>query len=258
MQAQPLAVARLGVLGLLALAMALAVVLLPPMPMPAHLSVYADRRAFFGVPNLFDVVSNVPFLLVGAWGLYLVSRERGRAFAQAAEKWPYLILFGSVALVGLGSAYYHLAPDASRLVWDRLPIAVGFMALVSALVVERIHLKAGLQLLAPLAFVGAASVLYWRWSVLQGAEDVVPYAAVQYGGMAAVLIIALLFRSRYTRGADVLVAVALYGAAKVAEVLDAPIFAAGGIVSGHTLKHLLAALAVGWLLRMLCLRSPDR
>ena len=36
------------------------------------------------------------------------------------------------------------------------------------------------------------------------------------------------------------------------------IYALGGIVSGHTLKHLLAAASVWWLLRMLQLRVPRR
>lgn len=255
-RAAPLRDPRLWLLGLLALAMAAAIVLLPAMPTPAHLSVYADRRDFFGVPNFFDVASNAPFVLVGVWGLYALARGSRSAFASAAERWPYGVLFASVALVGFGSAYYHLAPDAARLVWDRVPIVVGFMALVSAVIAERIHRRAGLYLLAPLVLAGAAAVLYWRWTVLHGAENVLPYAAVQYGAVAAVLIIALLFRSRYTRGADVFGAVALYGAAKIAEVLDAPIYALGGIVSGHSLKHLLAALAVWWLLRMLQLRSP--
>jgi hypothetical protein len=245
---------RLWLLGLLGLAMA-AAMLLPPIATPAHLTIYADRRELFGVPNFFDVVSNAPFVLAGFWGLYFVAQGRGSVFETSAEKWPYLVLFASVALVGLGSAYYHLAPDAARLVWDRLPIAVGFMALLSAVIAERIHLRAGLYVLAPLLLAGAASVLHWRWTVLQGTENVVPYAAVQYGGMAAVVIIALLFRSRYTHGAYVLGAAALYGAAKAAEVLDAPIYALGGIVSGHTLKHLLAALALWWLLRMLQSRS---
>ena len=252
----PLRDARLWLLGLLAFALIAAVVLMPPIPTPAHLSIYVDRRNFFGVPNFFDVVSNLPLVIVGAWGLYAAACPVGKAFNTAAEKWPYRVLFASIALAGLGSTYYHLAPDAARLLWDRLPIALGFMALLSAVIAERIHLKAGLYLLAPALVAGAAAVLYWRWTVINGSENVVPYAAVQYGGMAAVLLIALLFRSRYTRGRDILGAAALYGAAKVAEMLDAPIYALGGIVSGHTLKHLLAALAVWWLLRMIQLRSP--
>jgi hypothetical protein len=246
---------RLWLLGLLALAVILAIALLPPFPDPRLFASLADQRTLFGIPNFFDVASNAAFLLVGTWGLYFVASHRGRAFSHPAEKWPYAFLFLSVALTGIGSAYYHLAPDDARLMWDRLPIALGFMALLSAVIAERIGVRLGLYMLWPLLFAGAASVLYWRWSLLNGAEDVLPYAAVQYGAIAALVIIALLYRSPYTRGADLLGVVALYGAAKAAEALDAQIYALGEILSGHTLKHLFAALAVWWLLRMLQLRS---
>jgi hypothetical protein len=251
----PLHDPRAWLLGLFFIALAAAMVLMPPMPTPAQLVVYADRREFFGVPNFFDVVSNLPFVLIGAWGLHAVARQSGKAFGTAAEKWPYDLFFASVVLAGIGSAYYHLAPDAARLVWDRLPIAVGMMALLSAVIAERIALRAGLYLLAPLALAGAAAVLYWRWTLLRGSENVLPYAVVQYGAGAAVVLIALLFRSRYTHGAYIFGAAALYAAAKLTEVLDAPIYSLGGVVSGHTLKHLLAALAAWWLLRMIQSRS---
>lgn len=252
---RPLRDPRLWLLGLVALGIMLAIALLPPLRAPGLYATLADRRTLLGIPNFFDVVSNIPFLLIGAWGLRFIAADRGRAFSHPAEKRPYALLFLSVALTSLGSAYYHLAPDDARLMWDRLPIALGFMALLSALIAERIGVRAGQYLLWPLLVAGAASVLYWRWSVVNGAEDVVPYAAVQYGAIAAVVLIALLYRSRYTRGADIFVAAALYGLAKAAEALDAPIFALGELLSGHTLKHLLAALAVWWLLRMLQLRS---
>jgi hypothetical protein len=248
---------RAWVLGLFFIALAAAMVLLPPIATPAHLVVYADRREFFGVPNFFDVVSNLPFVLIGAWGVHAVARKSGSAFGTAAEKRPYGVFFASVALAGIGSMYYHLAPDAARLVWDRLPIAVGIMALLSAVIAERISLKAGLYLLGPLAFAGAAAVLFWRWTLLRASENVLPYAVVQYGAGAAVVLIALLFRSRYTHGAYIFGAAALYAAAKVAEVLDAAIYALGGVVSGHTLKHLLAALAAWWLLRMIQSRREN-
>jgi hypothetical protein len=245
---------RLSVLGLLALAMAFGIALSPPLPDTGLLANLADRRTLFGIANFFDVVSNVPFIVVGVWGLRAVMAG-GRAFALRAEKWPYAVMFVCVALAGVGSAYYHLDPDAARLMWDRLPIALAFMALLAAIIAERVSVRAGLYLLGPLLIAGGASVLYWRLTVLRGVEDVLPYAVVQYGALAAVLLIALLYRSRYTRGGDLFRAAALYGIAKIAEVLDAPIFALGEFLSGHTLKHLFAALAVWWLLRMLQLRS---
>jgi len=234
----------------------LAIGLAPPIPEPAIFRRLADDRMLFGIANFWNVVSNAPFLLVGAWGLYVIARDRPGAFAYPEERWAYAACFLAVALIAFGSTYYHLAPLDERLMWDRLPISLGFMALLSAVIAERIGLKAGLTALAPLLVAGAASVLYWRWSGVRGAENILPYAIVQYGGIVAIVVIVALFPSRYTRGADVLVAVAIYAVAKLVEVLDAQIYALGHLVSGHTLKHLLAALAVWWLLRMLQLRSP--
>jgi hypothetical protein len=234
----------------------LAIVLLPPIPEPALLRQLADERMLFGIANFWNVVSNAPFLLVGAWGLLVIARGRPGAFIERKERWAYVACFLAVALIAFGSTYYHLAPLDARLMWDRLPISLGIMALFSAVIAERIGVTAGFGALAPLLLAGVASVLYWRWSGLRGAENILPYAIVQYGAIATIVAIAALFPSRYTRGADVLVAVAIYAAAKVAEVLDAQIYTLGHLVSGHTLKHLLAALAIWWLLRMLELRSP--
>ena len=41
---------------------------------------------------------------------------------------------------------------------------------------------------------------------------------------------------------------------KALEALDRPIFSAGGLVSGHSLKHVAAAVSTYWILRMLKLR----
>lgn len=242
-------------LGLGALGAALTAA--PTLPEPAGYSVFVDERAAFGIANFWNVVSNAPFLLVGAWGLYVLARSRPEAFVEREEKWAYAVCFLAVALIALGSSYYHLAPlEEGRLMWDRLPMGIGFMAVLSAVIAERVSLGAGVRSLVPLVVAGVASVLYWRWSELRGAENIVPYAVVQYGALLAIVVIAVLHPSRYTRGADVFVAVAIYALAKIAELLDGRIYSLGAVVSGHTLKHLLAALAIGWLVRMLQLRTP--
>jgi hypothetical protein len=136
-------------------------------------------------------------------------------------------------------------------------MAVGFMSIVAAIVAERISAKAGLRLLIPLALLGAASVWYWRWSAARGVENLNPYGAVQFGPPLIILLIVVLFPPRYNRSEDLLVAAILYALAKVAERFDRDVFiATGGLISGHTLKHLLAAFAVLWILRMLRLRQP--
>ena len=244
------------ILGLAAVAAVLVIVFAPPMAEPASLRTLADARPMLGIPNFWNVVSNLPLLLVGAWGLFVLARQDG-AFEPREDAWAWRVCFLAVALSGVGSTYYHLAPDADRLMWDRLPIALGFMALLSAVIGERVSATAGLRSLVPLLIAGAASVLYWRWSALHGAEDILPYAMVQFGAMAAIAALALGRPSRYPRGSDVLVAIGIYAAAKVAEGLDAQIYALGRLISGHTLKHILAAVAVWWLARMLRLRASS-
>ncbi|MGE3163230.1 MAG: hypothetical protein AB7K53_14470, partial [Burkholderiales bacterium] len=172
-------------------------------------------------------------------------------FSSPHELRPYAVFFSGVLLTSAGSAWYHLAPDDARLVWDRLPMTIAFMSLVSAVIAERIDRRLGSALLWPLVFLGLASVVYWRWSALAGFENLRPYLAVQFGSIAVVLAISLLYRSRYTHGWVIFLLAAAYAVAKAVEVYDREIFEIGGWVSGHTLKHLAAALGIWLLLRAL-------
>ena len=89
---------------------------------------FADQRAFFSIPNFFDVTSNLPFLFVGVWGLWMVGRCH---FLDPVERWPYVVLFIGIFLTCFGSAYYHWTPNNQTLVWDRLPMTIAFMGLLS-------------------------------------------------------------------------------------------------------------------------------
>ena len=248
-----------GALGLFIIAGLALITLafLPPLPEPQQFQGFADRRAFFGVPNFLNVASNLPFLFVGIAGMLFVVRhaQNRRKFAIPQERWPYLVCFLAIALTCFGSSYFHLEIDPAGLFWDRLPMAIGFMSLLAAVIAERVSVKLGLRLLVPLVLIGAGSVIYWRWSALYATEDLLPYALVQYGSIAAVLFFCAVYRSRYTHGAYVVHLIAIYAIAKVCEVLDHRIYALGEIVSGHTLKHLIAAVATYWILRMLTLRT---
>jgi hypothetical protein len=245
----------------IALTAAVAIVscLLPRIPQPASYHLFADRRGFLGIPNFDDVISNVPFAVIGIWGLIFLLRpnsiERTRHFLVSGERWPYVFVFAGVLLTAFGSSYYHLSPNNVRLVWDRLPMTIAFMGLVAAIIAERISIRAGLWLLPILLLVGMSSVLEWYLSEVRGAGDLRFYAAVQ-AYAALVLLLALAFPPRYTRGYDLAIVVGFYGLAKVLELLDKSIFAAGHTVSGHTLKHLTAAAASYWILRMLEKRQP--
>jgi hypothetical protein len=230
----------------------------PRLPQPLDYLDFADERALLGVPNALNVLSNAAFAVVGLAGLGLLPRGR-IAFRDGRERWPWLVFFAGVALTSFGSAWFHLRPSIDSLVWDRIPMAVGFMGLFTALIAERIDPAAGARLLWPAVAAGVASVVYWWLSEQGGAGDLRPYFLVQFYPLTALPLLLVLFPGAYTGTSAYVVALLAYALAKLAEVADARIFALGGIVSGHTLKHLLAAAGIGALVQMLARRRalPD-
>jgi hypothetical protein len=112
-------------------------------------------------------------------------------------------------------------------------------------------------MLLPLVVLGCGSVLYWHWSEQSGTGDLRPYALVQFLPLVLIPFIVVTCQSRYTRSKDLYVVLLAYLAAKLAEHFDSFLYAFGGILSGHTLKHLFAAFGAHWLLRMLRLRLPS-
>ncbi len=221
---------------------------------------FADERTLLGIPNCLNVVSNVPFVIVGMlglWFIFSVSPTSG-TFISRAERWPFVCLFIGVGLTGFGSSYYHWAPDNQRLVWDRLPMSIAFMSFFASTIAERISLKAGIRLLVPLLILGAGSVWYWRWTEEQGSGDLRLYGVVQFYPLAVIPIMLILFPPRYTGTGYIWGTLGWYVLAKLLEThtLDRGILEAGNIVSGHTLKHLAAATGAYWILRMLQVRRP--
>lgn len=246
--------------GTLALLAAAALyVWIGPIPQDPAYHRFADSRPWFGVPNAGDVLSNLAFVLAGTAGAgWLLTGAGRRSCRTRTEFRAYLLFFAGCLLTAFGSGWYHLAPDNARLAWDRLPMTLGFMGLLSAVVAERVSEERARRLLWPLALFGVASVGYWIWTEGQGRGDLRPYGLVQFGSLAAVAAILLRHRSPYTHGSGFGWAALAYLVAKITEALDAEIFSAtGGAVSGHTLKHLAAAGASAAILLMLARRRPS-
>jgi hypothetical protein len=214
------------VLGSLALVLSLG-----PQPQDTGYHRFADQRAVLGVPNFFDVASNIAFLLAGGAGVAFLARR------PAGAAW--LVFFIGVAAVSVGSAYYHADPNNVTLVWDRLPITIASMGLFAAILGDYLGERLGEILLAPVVLLGFLSVLYWHWF-----DDLRFYYWVQLAPLLTIPVAMALFRSRYTHQWVLLAAVAVYALAKIAEAFDGEILAlTRHLVSGHTLKHLIAALS---------------
>jgi len=251
---------RYAVLLAVVAAVCLALLFIPPIPQSEDYHNFADQRALLGIPHCLDTLSNLFFLVAGGLGIRFAAKNAGAhggaAFLDSRERWPYLVFFVGVALTAFGSAYYHLEPTDSRLLWDRLPMSAAFAALLAATIAERNSVRAGLGWLAPLLVFGAGSVLYWNYTQSLGRGDLRPYVLTQFGFLLVLVLLVALFPARYTRTMDLVGALGFYVLAKILEAADRPIFALGHIVSGHTLKHIAAAICAYWILRMLRLRAP--
>jgi hypothetical protein len=225
-----------------------------PMPQPLAYHNFADQRPLLGMPHMLNVASNLPFLVVGIWGMVFMASESSRrpgVFLRTPERSAYWIYFLGLALTGIGSSYYHANPNNDTLVWDRMALAVTFMALFTAILAERLCWKLSAWLVGSMVVLGIASVLYWHWSETQGTGDLRFYFVVQFFPLVALPILFLLFKPRYTGTGDLLASLACYGVAKLLEYFDANVYAQGGLVSGHTLKHLIAGLSAYFILFML-------
>jgi hypothetical protein len=218
----------------------LALLPLPPLLQDQKYHQFADQRELFGIPNFWNVVSNLPFIAVGAMGLARVRRDA-----------TSLVLFTGILLTGFGSSYYHLNPNDDTLFWDRLPMTLCFAAILSAVVEERVDAKAGAILLRPLLAVGIFSLLLWRWT-----DDLRLYAWAQFFPFAALVLILSFFPPKYTGTSYWIGAALLYALAKLLEHYDHEVYSFGQILSGHTLKHLAAAATCFAVLRLFEVRRP--
>jgi hypothetical protein len=212
-------------------------VAVPPVPQDESYHQFADQRTIWGIPNFWNVISNLAFVAVGLWGIGALRRRE--AFQRRWERTAYGVLLAGVLLTAFGSAYYHLRPNNDRLVWDRLPMTMAFLSLFSTTIGERIDLWLGRALLVPLVIAGAASVLYWKVS-----GDLRWYGLAQFVPLIAIPAMLILFPPAYSHSGGIWAMAGLYALAKAVELWDRPIatiIAAGG----HPWKHVLAATAVG-------------
>lgn len=230
----------------LAAAALVAVLLLPPIAQDPAYHDFADRRGLFGIPNFLNIATNLAFLAVGIAGIVLCATRK-----NPGARWAWMACFTGVALVCLGSGYYHLAPDNGTLVWDRLPMSIGFMALSVAVLADYVNPRLEKFLLAPAIVLGITSVFYWHYT-----DDLRPYVLVQFLPLLMLPALLLLFNSPPKERGYLFAALAIYLLSKLAEHYDHAIFKlTTEVISGHSLKHLLAATSLFVIYLMLRRRS---
>ena len=224
----------------------------PSVSMPdAMTAAFADGRAWGDLPNALDVLSNLPFALLGVWGLVSLHRVDRAHQIEQDSAWTSLpeppvdaldcawLFFAGLLVTAAGSTFYHLEPDALRLAADRAGMAVAFAGLIGFAVCERVSLRAGW----PVAWFTLTTALA-AVAVFHETGNVLPWALVQFGGLLGVLVLSLARPVRGAVGFKLGWVIFFYALAKLFELGDHAIYeATQHLVSGHSLKHLTAALA---------------
>jgi hypothetical protein len=213
---------------------------------PDAVSVFADDRGWHSLPNAMDVLSNLPFLAIGVLGLrwlrWLDRPELGAVGNSLDCAW---LFFAGLIACAAGSVFYHLQPDVLRLAADRAGMAIAFAGLIGLAVCDRVSQRAGWAAAWATLAGGLLAVAVWFET-----GNVAPWATVQFGGMALVLVLALARPLPEVSGSVGAVGLKLgwviffYALAKLFELSDHAIYeATQHVVSGHSVKHLTAALA---------------
>jgi hypothetical protein len=221
----------LGMAALLALAL-----FGPALPASAHQHALADQRALWGIPCALDVRRNLPFAIAGLWGLVALWRL-APAMLGATSRALATLFFAGLVCTAAGSALYHWQPQDAGLLWDRLGMVLPFAGLLGLAATSRVSARAGAATAGAVLLSGPLAVLWWSHS-----GNLLPWAVVQLGGMLVVLALACLPRRDGALALHLGAVMALYALAKLFEAADHPVFeATGQLMSGHSLKHVLAA-----------------
>jgi hypothetical protein len=249
---------RWTIIALVTAAVVIALFFVHPIAQWPEYHQFADTRSYFGIPNFWNMFSNIGILLVGIWGYFVLGwKWSQREFADWREMLPYAAMVTGIFLTGIGSSYYHWAPDNATNVWDRLPLTMIFTSIVSIILLERVGLKTALWSLGPLLLMGFGSVLYWIWTESLGRGDLRPYAFVQFYPPVFIAMVLYFFRKPFPRIKDLLLIIAFYAVAKGFELGDLSLYQLTGTVSGHPLKHLFATLSVAWMVLILTKRKAS-
>lgn len=216
-----------------------------PIAQNPNYHLFADQRTILSVEHFWNVVSNIPFFVFGLLGMFFIIKKHHVIHLNINSFVFYLGIF----LTGIGSMYYHHQPCSETLVWDRLPMTISFMAFFSIIIGDCICVTSGKRMQLPLILLGIISIIYWQMTKSKGHEDLRFYALIQFLPIILIPIILLFYKSLNQFTKTYWLILMVYVIAKVCEANDEVIFHHTQFISGHSLKHLAAALAPLLLLR---------
>ncbi|MES2942218.1 MAG: hypothetical protein V4772_05030 [Pseudomonadota bacterium] len=221
------------------LALLAAAIFGPFVAQSAHHHDFADRRVWGSIPFAMDVLSNLPFALWGALGLAcILSLFRQKPVFTTQLALAALFFLGLLVTMA-ASSWYHWSPNDSGLAFDRLGMTLAFAGLLGLAAAGCISSRAGLSLAAGVLVFGTVSI--WVWA---SNGNVLPWALLQFGGMAMVLWFAFVKALPGALAVRWGVVIAIYALAKLLELADHQIYdLTSHLVSGHSLKHVVASFA---------------
>ena len=238
---------RTLILAVVSICTVVLIALLDPIPQNLEYHRFIDTRPLVGIPNFLNVFSNLPYILIGIVGLRLFTRDKSN---RPSLSWG--IFFVGVLLVGFGSSYYHLNPNNATLVWDRLPMTIGFMGLFVALLSEWFSKKLSV-LLIPMCLLGIYSVYYWHLT-----DDLRLYAWIQFFPLLFIVLAGFMYRPNIPHVKYIYLGLIWYIVSKLLEHFDSSThWLSAQIISGHTLKHFAAAYATYCIYLMLLKRTSN-
>lgn len=233
-----------------ALVGALALFFVGPIPQDLHYHCFADGKEMLGIPNFWNVVSNLPFAVIGAWGLISLLRRSARN-ERVILRTIFAACFLGIFLTCFGSAWYHLNPTNETLLWDRMPMTLVFMPFFSLILYDYVGNTFGKRAFWILTAIGIGSVLLWYWTETIGEGDLRLYLLVQFYPMLAIPLLLIVNRGVTNYGMQIVWVFFAYVAAKLCETFDVQIYELLGGIGGHPIKHIFAGLAAWYILRLM-------
>lgn len=210
---------------------------------------FADEREILNIANFWNVISNIPFLVIGVLGMLFIIKKNKR---DNVKLWMNsFVFFIGIFFTGMGSMYYHLNPTNQTLIWDRLPMTVSFMAFFSIIISKFMCARSGSRILIPLVLIGIMSIIYWQMTESRGAEDLRFYVLVQFLPIILIPVILVMFKANTDFKKYFWMILITYAGAKFFEACDLLIFDVTQCISGHTIKHMVAAMAPAIYLQVL-------